>query len=153
MRDTKGLRFGTASAVTSSLVLLLSMRPMGQFRSALVASLLVLAFVDSLADAYAIWNTRVSFGDVVVSIVSKLVVCGSLAFAVYKGWAPIVVYGLLAAFVAAHLVLTHDHILSSVVLLCAAVAASLLIHRLLQLRKSRPQSSSSTPEDSSSEDS
>lgn len=100
----KGLRFGTASAVASSLVLLVTMRPISRFRSALVAGLLTIALVDSMADAYAIWNATELAATVIWSLAAKVVICASLAFVVARGPpSGAVAYALLAAFVVAQL--------------------------------------------------
>lgn len=75
----EGVRFGMASAVVSSVVIVLSLRPIHKYKVALVAALLAIALVDSLADAYAIWT---AWGDVessIASMVTKIIVCGSLA--------------------------------------------------------------------------
>lgn len=123
-----GLRFGMASAVISAIVILLSLRPISRFRFTIVASLLMIALVDSLADGYALLNavadagrdaTRREAGPAVASIAAKFVVCGSLALAVYyagraagRARSPryrrrvLLVYGLAAAFVAAQIALT-----------------------------------------------
>ena len=79
----QGLRFGLASAVLSSVVLVLSLRPIHRFRVALVASLLTIAVVDSMADAYALFNAAGDLASAGASIVAKLVVCGSLAILAY----------------------------------------------------------------------
>jgi hypothetical protein len=97
-----GVRFGLSSAVVSAVVLSIALRPWVRFRVTLVASLLTIALVDSLADAYALWNAQ-SINSALLSLVTKILVCGSLAFAAFRGkWK--VFSALVAAFVVAQLV-------------------------------------------------
>jgi hypothetical protein len=119
-----GVRFGMASAVISAVVLVLSLRPLHRFRVALVASLLTIALVDSMADGYALFNAAGDVGSALASIAAKLTVCGSLAVLAFLGGrgvvgsgsravstaasrrAQLALYGLVAAFVVGQLVLT-----------------------------------------------
>jgi hypothetical protein len=127
-----GLRFGMASAVISAVVILLSMRPIARFRFTIIAALLTIALVDSLADGYALMNAAANRGgeenaeprpdvahsaaSAVASIVAKVVVCGSLAALVWLSKAgaggrrltvaPWVIYAVAAAFAGAQIVLT-----------------------------------------------
>ena len=78
-----GVRFGMASAVLSAVVLVLSLRPLSKHRIALVASLLTIALVDSMADAYALFNAVGDLGTAATSIAAKFAVCGSLAAVAY----------------------------------------------------------------------
>jgi hypothetical protein len=57
-----GTRFGMASAVISAVVILLSMRPIARFRFTIIAALLTIALVDSLADGYALMNAAAERG-------------------------------------------------------------------------------------------
>lgn len=80
-----GVRFGMASAVLSAVVLVLSLRPLSKFRTALVASLLTIALVDSMADAYALFNAVGDLATAAASIGAKFTVCGVLAAMAYFG--------------------------------------------------------------------
>jgi hypothetical protein len=109
-----GVRFGMASAVLSAVVLVLSLRPLAKFRTALVASLLTIALVDSMADAYALFNAVGDLATAAASIAAKFTVCGVLAaMAYFGGRRPGAVaatqrglYLVTAAFVAGQLLLT-----------------------------------------------
>lgn len=109
-----GLRFGMASAVISAVVLVLSLRPLARFRIALVVSLLTIALVDSMADAYALFNAEGDYGSAGMSIAAKVAVCGSLAAVAYLGGRGAtatrrtqgLLYVMAAAFVAGQLLLT-----------------------------------------------
>lgn len=81
----EGIRFGMASAVISAVVLVLSLRPLHRFRIALVASLVTIALVDSMADAYALFNAAGDPISALASVAAKLLVCGSLAALAYYG--------------------------------------------------------------------
>jgi hypothetical protein len=97
-----GIRFGLSSAVVSAVVLSIALRPWLRFRITLVASLLTIALVDSLADAYALWNAQ-SINSAVLSLVTKVAVCGGLAYAAARAkWR--LFSSLLAAFVVAQFV-------------------------------------------------
>jgi hypothetical protein len=97
-----GIRFGLSSAVVSAVVLSIALRPWVRFRITLIASLLTIALVDSLADAYALWNAQ-SINSAVLSLVTKITVCGGLAFAaVRSNWK--LFTSLLAMFVLAQFV-------------------------------------------------
>lgn len=127
-----GVRFGMASAVISAVVILMSMRPLSRFRFTIIAALLTIALVDSLADGYALMNAAIkhngedggataavarSASSAASSIVAKVFVCGSLAVLVWltskraataagRKVSPAVVYAVAAAFAAAQIVLT-----------------------------------------------
>lgn len=97
-----GIRFGLSSAVVSAVVLSIALRPWVRFRITLVASLLTIALVDSLADAYALWNAQ-SITSALLSLATKVLVCGGLAFAAAANkWA--LFRSLLAIFVVAQFV-------------------------------------------------
>jgi len=97
-----GIRFGLSSAVVSAVVLSLALRPWSRFRITLVASLVTIAVVDSLADAYALWTAQ-SITSALFSLATKLLVCGGLALAAVRGsWA--LFRSMVAAFVVAQLV-------------------------------------------------
>jgi hypothetical protein len=143
-----GVRFGMASAVLSAVVLVLSLRPLAKFRIALVASLLTIALVDSMADGYALFNAVADYGTAGASIAAKFAVCGSLAAVAYfsgrgalgvrRGQQALLL--LTAAFVAGQLLLT---VLTSeaedrgrelgilVGLFIGAVALSLVLNRIV----------------------
>jgi hypothetical protein len=109
-----GVRFGMASAVLSAVVLVLSLRPLARFRIALVASLLTIALVDSMADAYALFNAVDDITTAAGSIAAKFGVCGTLAAIAYFGGrrpgqlrkTQGVLYVVTAAFVVGQLLLT-----------------------------------------------
>lgn len=149
----KGLRFGTASAVASSLVLLVTLRPISRFRSALVAGLLTIALVDSMADAYAIWNAKERASTVGWSLGAKVIICASLAFVVARGSARSKTpYVLLAAFVGAQLLISASaHELWKTAAFFGAASVLALALNATVVR--RYTSVSASTEDSSSEDS
>jgi hypothetical protein len=131
----EGVRFGLASAVVSAVVLVLSLRPIYKFRVALVASLIAIAAVDSLSDAYALWSAS---GDFIVagsSMAAKVTVCGVLAAMVYShNVKPALVYMMTAVFVVAQIVLTYvagAEMVSTVGLFAAAVALSFVLNKLV----------------------
>jgi hypothetical protein len=153
-----GVRFGMASAVISAVVLVLTLRPLHRFRVALVASLLTIALVDSMADGYALFNAAGDVGSALASIAAKLTVCGSLAALAYLGGrgvvgrsgsavatpasrrAQLALYGLVAAFVVGQLVLTsltsemEDRFRETALLVglfVAAVLLSILLNKLV----------------------
>lgn len=147
-----GVRFGTASAVVSAVVILLSMRPIARFRFTVIAALLTIALVDSLADGYALMNAAVNKGDearpdpahsssaAAASIAAKVTVCGSLALLVWRASPPRLIYALAAAFVVVQIALTayttsRDNMAGAMAalggLFVAAVVLSLVLRRLL----------------------
>jgi hypothetical protein len=152
-----GVRFGMASAVLSAVVLVLSLRPLHRFRIALVASLLTIALVDSMADGYALFNAVEDLGTAAASITAKLTVCGSLAvLAFFAGRsgpgqtlkptagskrAQVMLYALTAAFVVGQFALTMLTVEAKddrwseagllVLLFVAAVGLSLVLNRLV----------------------
>lgn len=146
----EGVRFGMASAVVSSVVIILSLRPMHKYKVALVAALLAIALVDSLADAYAIWNAWGDTESSIASMVTKIIICGSLAlmivYAKGKGRAaasprtrrfaipPGLIYAVLMIFVAGQLILTivtKHNIPSTLILFVVAVGLSFIIKTIV----------------------
>jgi hypothetical protein len=141
----EGIRFGLASAVVSAVVLVLSLRPIAKFRVALVASLIAIAAVDSLSDAYALWSASGDFIVAGASMAAKITVCGVLALMVYHRVHNSAVYIVTALFVVAQIVFTYlagADMLSTVGLFVAAVGLSFLLNKVVsrveeQERKSR----------------
>ena len=154
----EGIRFGMASAVVSAVVIVLSLRPMHKYKVALVAALLAIALVDSLADAYAIWN---AWGDVASSLASlftKVFICGSLALMIVYSRArrgsssslrqsghsfsipPAAIYATVLVYVLGQITLTiltkHD-VSSTIVLFVAAVGLSFVIKNVVDRIETR----------------
>lgn len=130
-----GLFIGTASSVVSVVVLFISLFPIHRFRTALIASLLTLALVDSLSDAYALWNSTEDFCSAGVSMGTKVVLCGLLAFLIWKRLNPKIVYGVAALVVVIHIIISaiRHQDFRSFGLLAIAVVLSLLLNRLLKM--------------------
>lgn len=130
----EGIRFGLASAVVSAVVLVLSLRPIAKFRVALVASLIAIAAVDSLSDAYALWSASGDFIVAGASMAAKITVCGVLAVMVYNRFHTTAIYATTLAFVVTQIAFTYiagADMLSTVGLFVAAVALSFLLNKIV----------------------
>jgi hypothetical protein len=129
-----GIRFGSASALVSAVVLLISIRPIHKYRVLLIVTLLTIALIDSLADAYAIWAARSNTWEALFSLVSKVVICGLLALMVHLRVQPRIVYAALVVMVVSQIVftaLTHHDVYKISGIFAIAVVISLGMNRLV----------------------
>lgn len=144
-----GVRFGSASALVSAVVLLISIRPIAKFRLVLIVALLTIALVDSLADAYAIWAARSGVMEAVFSMVSKILICGLLALMVHLRVNPRIVYATLVLLVASQITftaLTQHDVFKITGIFAIAVVVSLGMNRLVNaVDKRHPQRSHHQP--------
>jgi lysylphosphatidylglycerol synthetase-like protein (DUF2156 family) len=142
----EGIRFGLASAVVSAVVLVLSLRPVSKFRVALVASLIAIAAVDSLSDAYALWSASGDFIVAGASMAAKITVCGVLAAMVYNRVHHSAVYVVTMAFVVAQILFTYiagANMFSTIGLFVAAVVLSFLLNKIVSRVESEERKSKS----------
>lgn len=131
----EGIRFGSASALVSAVVLLISIRPISRFRVLLIVSLLTIALVDSLADAYAIWASRSGVHEAIFSLVSKILICGLLALMVHLKVNPKTIYTTLAILVVAQIAftaLTRHGVMQISGIFVIAVVVSLGMNRVVR---------------------
>lgn len=141
--STKGLRFGFASAILSAIVILVSLRPLAEFKVAAFVALVTIALVDSIADAYALYNaehdttTHTSATTTALSsIAAKVTVCGGLALAIYFRATPALIYGILGLMAISHLIITANNV-ETTAIFAAAVALSLGLNKLVKTLESK----------------
>jgi hypothetical protein len=118
----------------SAVVLLISIRPIHKYRVLLIVTLLTIALIDSLADAYAIWAARSNTWEALFSLVSKVVICGLLALMVHLRVQPRIVYAALVVMVVSQIVftaLTHHDVYKISGIFAIAVVISLGMNRLV----------------------
>lgn len=131
---TDGLYFGASSAIISSVVLIASLWPAAKFRFTLVIALVTIALVDSIGDAYALWNSGSNVCGALASIGIKVAIAGLLAGMVLArapGGSILVVLG---AIVAAHLAVSalRHWFVPAIGTFAAAILASLLLRKVAQ---------------------
>lgn len=145
----KGLRFGLASAILSAIVILVSLRPLAKFKVAAFVALVTIALVDSIADAYALYNAEhdsatstSATATALSSIAAKVTVCGGLALVIYFRATPALIYGILGLMVISHLAMTGlakegTSIGATTAIFAAAVALSLGLNKLVRTLESK----------------
>ena len=143
MSCTDGLYFGIASATTSSVVLIASLRPVDRFRMALVASLVAIAIVDALSDAYALWNSTGSTCTASTSLAVKVAIAGGLAMMIANRVRQRVVYVVLGAVVAVLVALSAmRHTVGEGIFMFVGAAVASFVLRMIMAKFFKKQATS-----------
>lgn len=136
-----GVYFGSSSAIVSAIVLFVTLRPICHYRSELFVALVALALIDSLSDAYALWNSTGGRCGPSLALGTKVVMSGLLALLVARSASPHVVYLVVGLMAIGHFVLSvvRHRWEEALFMFGGAIISSIVLHLLVQrLTQKRP---------------